>query len=275
MLKVWFITGSSRGLWRSITEAALKKGDKVIATARNPQKLADLVQQYGDQIHPLALDVTNEHAVFEAVEQAHRIFGRLDVVVNNAGYGNIASIEDGSLDDFRAQMDTVFYGVVYVTKAVIPIMRKQQGGHIIQISSLGDRIGSVGLSAYQSAKWAVCGFSEVLSQEVSPFGIKVSIIEPGGMRTDWAGSSMTIFPVSEPYKQTVGAFVKAIHDHRGQQPGDPAKIAKVITDLTDMDEPPLRLLMGSDAVAYAEAASKALSDSDTKWKHLSESINFD
>lgn len=275
MSQVWFITGSSRGLGRSITEAALKKGERVIATARNPEKLADLVKQYGDQIYPLALDVTDEQAVFSTVEKAHQVFGRLDVVVNNAGYGNIASIEDGTLDDFRAQMDTVFYGVVYVTKAVIPIMRKQQSGHIIQISSLGGRIGSVGLAAYQSAKWAVGGFSEVLAQEVSPFGIKVSIIEPGGMRTDWAGSSMTIFPVSEPYEQTVGTFVKAIREHSGQQPGDPAKIAKVITDLTDMEEPPLRLLMGSDAVAYAEAAQQARAASDAKWRHLSESISFD
>lgn len=275
MSKVWFVTGSSRGLGRSITEAALKKGDRVVATARNPQKLGDLVKQYGDQIYPMALDVTDEQAVFTTVEKAHQVFGRLDVVVNNAGYGNIASIEDGTLNDFRAQMDTVFYGVVYVTKAVIPIMRKQKSGHVIQISSLGGRIGSVGLAAYQSAKWAVGGFSEVLAQEVSPFSIKVSIIEPGGMRTDWAGSSMTIFPISEPYKQTVGAFVNAIREHSGQQPGDPTKIAKVITDLTDMEEPPLRLLMGSDAVAYAEAASKARAVSDAKWKHLSESISFD
>ncbi|MDQ0897443.1 NAD(P)-dependent dehydrogenase (short-subunit alcohol dehydrogenase family) [Paenibacillus sp. V4I7] len=150
--KVWFITGSSRGLGRSLTEAVLKKGDYVIATARSPKSLADLAEQYGDKIHPLVLDVTDKKAVIKAVEQAIEVFGRLDVVVNNAGYGDMASIEDVTHDDFHAQMNTNFYGVVYLTKAVLPIMRKQGGGNIIQISSIGGRIGTAGLAAYQSAK---------------------------------------------------------------------------------------------------------------------------
>jgi NAD(P)-dependent dehydrogenase (short-subunit alcohol dehydrogenase family) len=272
--KVWFITGSSRGLGRSLTEAVLKKGDFVIATARNPKSLADLTEQYGEQIHPLALDVADEQAVFKAVEQANEVFGRLDVVVNNAGYGDIASIEDVTLTDFHAQMNTNFYGVVYVTKAALPFMRKQASGNIIQISSVGGRIGSVGLAAYQSAKWAVGGFSEVLAQEVAPFGIKVTVIEPGGMRTDWAGSSMTIPPVSEPYEQTVGAFVQMLREHSGQEPSDPVKVAQVITELPELEEPPLRLLIGSDAVAYANAALQARAESDAKWRYLSESVNF-
>jgi NAD(P)-dependent dehydrogenase (short-subunit alcohol dehydrogenase family) len=272
--KVWFITGSSRGLGRSLTEAVLKKGDFVIATARNPKSLADLTEQYGEQIHPLALDVADEQAVFKAVEQANELFGRLDVVVNNAGYGDIASIEDVTLADFHAQMNTNFYGVVYVTKAALPFMRKQASGNIIQISSVGGRIGSVGLAAYQSAKWAVGGFSEVLAQEVAPFGIKVTVIEPGGMRTDWAGSSMTIPPVSEPYEQTVGAFVQMLRQHSGQEPSDPVKVAQVITELPELEEPPLRLLIGSDAVAYANAALQARAESDAKWRYLSESVNF-
>jgi NAD(P)-dependent dehydrogenase (short-subunit alcohol dehydrogenase family) len=272
--KVWFITGSSRGLGRSLTEAVLKKGDFVIATARNPKSLADLTEQYGEQIHPLALDVADEQAVFKAVEQANEVFGRLDVVVNNAGYGDIASIEDVTLADFHAQMNTNFYGVVYVTKAALPFMRKQASGNIIQISSVGGRIGSVGLAAYQSAKWAVGGFSEVLAQEVAPFGIKVTVIEPGGMRTDWAGSSMTIPPVSEPYEQTVGAFVQMLREHSGQEPSDPVKVAQVITELPELEEPPLRLLIGSDAVAYANAALQARAESDAKGRYLSESVNF-
>jgi NAD(P)-dependent dehydrogenase (short-subunit alcohol dehydrogenase family) len=272
--KVWFITGSSRGLGRSLTEAVLKKGDFVIATARNPKSLADLTEQYGEQIHPLALDVADEQAVFKAVEQANEVFGRLDVVVNNAGYGDIASIEDVTLADFHAQMNTNFYGVVYVTKAALPFMRKQASGNIIQISSVGGRIGSVGLAAYQSAKWAVGGFSEVLAQEVAPFGIKVTVIEPGGMRTDWAGSSMTIPPVSEPYEQTVGAFVQMLREHSGQEPSDPVKVAQVITELPELEEPPLRLLIGSDAVTYANAALQARAESDAKWRYLSESVNF-
>ncbi|MBW4082587.1 SDR family NAD(P)-dependent oxidoreductase [Paenibacillus sp. S150] len=272
--KVWFITGSSRGLGRSMAEAVLKKGDLLVATARKPEALSDLVEQYGEQICPIALDVTNEAAVFTAVRKAAEVFGRLDVVVNNAGYGDVSSIEDVSLKDFRAQIDTNFYGVVYVTQAALPILRKQGAGHIIQISSVGGRIGSAGLSAYQSAKWAVGGFSEVLAQETAPFGIKVTVIEPGGMRTDWAGSSMTIPPVTEPYEQTIGSFVSMLREHSGQEPGDPDRVANVVLEVAGLEEPPLRLLIGNDAVHYAGLAMQARAESDAKWRHLSEAVNL-
>ncbi|OBZ19336.1 short-chain dehydrogenase/reductase [Bacillus sp. FJAT-27264] len=271
---VWFITGSSRGLGRSLTEVVLKKGDYVIATARNPQSLNDLVEQYGEQIHPLALDVSDEQAVSAAVEQAHQVFGRLDVVVNNAGYGDVASVEDVTLDDFRAQIDTNFYGVVYVSKAVVPILRKQGSGHIIQISSVGGRIATMGLAAYQSAKWAVGGFSEVLAQEVAPFGIKVTVIEPGGMRTDWAGSSMTIPPISQPYEQTIGALARMLQEHSGQFGSEPEKFAEVISELALLPEAPLRLLLGQDAVDNADAAQQARAATDAKWRQVSETVNF-
>lgn len=165
MSKIWFITGSSRGLGRSITLAALRAGDRVVATARKPQQLDDLVAEFGDAIYPLALDVTNNEQVEQAVDTAVKHFGRLDVVVNNAGYGDLAAVEDVTLEDFRAQIDTNFYGVVYVSKAVVPVLRRQGSGHIFQVSSLGGRIGMAGLGAYQSAKWAVGGFSTVLAQE--------------------------------------------------------------------------------------------------------------
>ncbi|MFF2016933.1 SDR family NAD(P)-dependent oxidoreductase [Paenibacillus sp. NPDC058177] len=271
---VWFITGSSRGLGRSLTEVVLKKGDYVIATARNPQSLNDLVEQYGEQIHPLALDVSDEQAVSAAVEQAHQVFGRLDVVVNNAGYGDVAAVEDVTLDDFRAQIDTNFYGVVYVSKAVVPILRKQGSGHIIQISSVGGRIATMGLAAYQSAKWAVGGFSEVLAQEVAPFGIKVTVIEPGGMRTDWAGSSMTIPPISQPYEQTIGALATMLQEHSGQFGSEPEKFAEVISELALLPEAPLRLLLGQDAVDNADAAQQARAATDAKWRQVSETVNF-
>ncbi|MFH5184987.1 SDR family NAD(P)-dependent oxidoreductase [Paenibacillus sp. TAB 01] len=247
----------------------------MIATARRPEQLADLQERYGGRIHPIALDVTDPAAAEAAVKAAVDTFGRLDVVVNNAGYGDVASIEDVTLDDFRAQIDTNFYGVVYMTKAAVPVLRQQGSGHIIQISSVGGRIGTVGLAAYQSAKWAVEGFSEVLAQEVAPFGMKVTVIEPGGLRTDWAGSSMTIPPVSEPYEQTVGALVRMFSGYSGLQTGDPVKAAKVIVGLTDLEEPPLRLLLGTDAVSHAEAADQARIASDAKWRHLSESIDYD
>jgi NAD(P)-dependent dehydrogenase (short-subunit alcohol dehydrogenase family) len=272
MSKVWFITGSSRGLGRAIAESALSSGDRVVATARRPGQLSDLVAAHGERIYPVALDVADPAAAIAAVAAGVERFGRLDVVVNNAGYGDVASIEDVTIEDFVAQIDTVFLGTVYVTKAVLPVLRRQGSGHIIQISSLGARIGSPGLAAYQSAKWAVDGFSEVLAQEVGPFGVKVTLLEPGGMRTDWAGSSMTIPPVSEPYQPTVGAFVEMIRQHAGTEPTDPAKVGALIQRLVEMPEPPVRLLVGSDAVQYAAQAAQALADSDARWRELSESV---
>ncbi|GGE35225.1 short-chain dehydrogenase/reductase [Pullulanibacillus camelliae] len=273
--KVWFITGSSRGLGRHIVEAALEKGDFVMATARKEEALSDLVRQYGSRIRTFSLDVTNEQEVVTTVKKAAALYGRLDVVVNNAGYGDIAAVEDVTMEDFRAQIDTNFYGAVYVSKAVTPILRQQASGHIIQISSLGGRIASPGLAAYQSAKWALGGFSEALAQEVAPFGVKVTIIEPGGMRTDWAGSSMTIPPISAPYEETVGVFAKMVRKGSGHQPSDPAKIARLIVQLTESDEVPLRLLIGKDAVQYAAASAQQRVKEDNQWRHLSESVAFD
>lgn len=179
MSKVWFITGSSRGLGRALAEAVLANGDKLVATARNPQQLADLEERYGGQIFAVTLDVTDPGETEAAIAAAVERFGRLDVVVNNAGYGNISAIEETSLDDFRAQMETNLWGVIHVTKAALPVLREQGSGHFLQISSIGGRAGAPGLAAYQSAKWGVEGFSEVLAKEVAPLGIKVTIVEPG------------------------------------------------------------------------------------------------
>jgi NAD(P)-dependent dehydrogenase (short-subunit alcohol dehydrogenase family) len=269
MSKVWFVTGSSRGLGRAVVEAALEAGDSVIATARKAEQLKDLVTKHGDRVMPVALDVTESDAVLKAVQAGHRRFGRIDVVVNNAGYGDIAAIEDVALESFRAQIDTNFFGVVHVTKAVLPILREQASGHIFQVSSLGGRIGSVGLAAYQSAKWAVGGFSTVLAQEVAPFGVRVTVLEPGGMRTDWAGSSMTIPPVSKPYEQTVGKFAEFLRGFTGQEPSDPRKVAGLILSLAEREDAPVRLLVGPDAVEYAEKAAEALAESDRKWRDVS------
>jgi NAD(P)-dependent dehydrogenase (short-subunit alcohol dehydrogenase family) len=274
MSKVWFVTGSSRGLGRAIVENALKAGDRVVATARKPEQLADLAT-YGDHVLSVALDVTDDNNVRQAVEQGLSAFGRYDVVVNNAGYGDLAAVEDVTLDDFRAQIDTNFYGVVQVSKAVLPILREQGSGHIFQVSSLGGRIGSVGLAGYQSAKWAVGGFSTVLAQEVAPFGVKVTVLEPGGMRTDWAGSSMTIPPISEPYRQTVGAFADMLRhsDPEAAQANsaDPVRVATIIADLAGRDDAPVRILLGKDAVQYWDGAAAALAESDAKWREVSES----
>jgi NAD(P)-dependent dehydrogenase (short-subunit alcohol dehydrogenase family) len=180
-MSVYLITGSSRGLGRAITEAALAAGHQVVATARRPEQLDDFGAAHGDRVAPVALDVTEYDAATHAVQTAVERFGRLDVVVNNAGYADLASVEDMSIDAFRAQIDTNFLGVVNVTKASLPVLRAGGSGHIIQISSVGGRIANAGLSAYQSAKFAVGGFSEALAQEVGPVGIKITVLEPGGM----------------------------------------------------------------------------------------------
>jgi NAD(P)-dependent dehydrogenase (short-subunit alcohol dehydrogenase family) len=275
MSKVFLVTGSSRGLGRSVAEAVLAAGHQLVATARNPRQLDDLVEQYGDQVRAVALDVADADAAQAAVQTAVDAFGRLDVVVNNAGYADLASVEDITLDAFRAQLDTNLFGVVNVTKATLPIMREQGSGHIIQISSVGGRMASPGLSAYQSAKWAVGGFSEVLAAETAPLGIKVTVLEPGGMRTDWAGSSMTIPPISEPYDQTVGANARRMEGFADVSASDPAKVAQVVLTVADLDEPPVRLLIGSDAYTYGRAAWRARVDEDAKWERLSTSTDHD
>jgi NAD(P)-dependent dehydrogenase (short-subunit alcohol dehydrogenase family) len=276
MSKVFLLTGSSRGLGRQIAEAALTAGHRLVATARRPETLADLAERYGRQVLPVALDVTDPDAAKAAVAAGVEAFGRLDVVVNNAGYANLASVEDISLTDFREQIDANLFGVVNVTKAALPVLRGQGGGHIIQVSSIGGRLATAGLSAYQAAKWAVGGFSEVLAREVGPLGIKVTVLEPGGMQTDWAGSSMRVPPVSEPYRATVGAMA-ALHQDGSSPPalGDPAKVAQVVLAVAGMDEPPLRLILGSEAYAYATAAAAARAESDACWRDLTISTDRD
>jgi NAD(P)-dependent dehydrogenase (short-subunit alcohol dehydrogenase family) len=274
MPNVFFLTGSSRGLGRAIAEAVLDAGDDLVATARRASSLDDLVARYGDQILPLELDVTDAAGAQAAVARATRRFGRIDVVVNNAGYANLAAVEDITLSDFRAQAETNFFGVVNVTKAALPVLRRQGAGHIIQISSIGARLATPGLAAYQSAKWAVGGFSGVLAAEVAPLGIHVTVLEPGGMQTDWAGSSMQIPSISAPYQPTVGAMA-AIHNATNLSLGDPAKVAQVVLQVAAMDDPPSRLILGSEAFAYATAAARAQTEADERWRELTISTDRD
>ena len=275
MSKVWFITGSSRGLGLALAQAVLAKGHRLVATARNPEHLADLASTYGDHVRVVALDVTDATAARASVATAVSAFGRIDVVVNNAGYANVGSIEHMTDADFRAQIETNFFGVVNVTRAALPVLRAQQGGHFIQISSIGGRRGSPGLSAYQSAKWALEGFSEVLAREVGPLGVRVTIAEPGGIRTDWAGSSMHVDEVRDDYKATVGAFMDGVRKSHDGARGDPAKMAQVILQVADLPEPPLRILLGGDAVYLAELVARQRAAEDSKWRSLSVTTDFD
>jgi NAD(P)-dependent dehydrogenase (short-subunit alcohol dehydrogenase family) len=274
MAKTWLVTGSSRGLGRKIAEAALAAGHALVATARKPEQLGDLVKIYGDQIRTVALDVTDEKAAQAAIGIAVDQFGTLDVVVNNAGYADVGSIEDMPTKMFRDQIETNFFGVVNVTRAALPVMRKQKFGRILQVSSIGGRLGSAGLGAYQSAKWAVGGFSEVLAKEVAPLGIKVTIVEPGGFRTDWAGSSMSIADIREEYQATVGKHAEGTRASNGKQRGNPEKGAEAILKIARMENPPLRILLGGDAVFLAETISDARAAEDAKWKELSLSTDF-
>jgi len=274
MSKVFLLTGSSRGLGRAIAQATLAAGHQLVATARRAASLEELVERYGDQILVLPLDVTDADQAQSVVAATVERFGRLDVVVNNAGYANLAAVEDVTLEDFREQLETNFFGVVNVTKAALPVLRQQGEGHVIQVSSIGGRLATPGLSAYQSAKWAVGGFSSVLAAEVGPLGIRVTVIEPGGMQTDWAGSSMKIAPISEPYQPVLGPMA-ALHASDSVALGDPAKVAKVILELAELGEPPLRLILGSEAYAYATAAAERQAESDRRWRELTISTDRD
>ncbi|MDR7167214.1 NAD(P)-dependent dehydrogenase (short-subunit alcohol dehydrogenase family) [Nocardia kruczakiae] len=275
MAGTWLITGASRGLGRELTEAALAAGHRVVAGARRPEQLDDVVTRYGSRILPVRLDVTDPAAAEAAVRAATETFGSLDVVVNNAGYADSAPIEEMAADDFRAQVETNLFGVVHVTRAALPVLRTQRSGTFVQISSIGGRVGgSPGLGAYQTAKFAVEGFSEVLASEVAPFGVRVVIVEPGAFRTDWQGASMTIHPVGADYEETVGAVHRYRRDKDGNQPGDPARAARIIVEVADSEEPPRRLLLGSDALAAARTAGQIRADETEKWAAVSASADF-
>lgn len=272
MTLTWFITGSSRGLGKALALYALDSGDRVVATARNVDNLQQLKNSYNSkQLITLQLDVTDVMEAAEAAQKAFQHFGQVDIVVNNAGYADIGSVEDVSIESFRAQIDTNFYGVVNISKAFTPLLRKQGYGHIFQISSLGGRLGSPGLSAYQSAKWAVGGFSTCLSGELAPFGVKVTVLEPGAMRTDWAGPSMQIPPISEPYEATVGKFAHMLRKGTGTEVTLPAKVGPIIRKLYESEEAPVRMLVGPDAIQYARSIANDQKTSDEAWEELSKS----
>jgi NAD(P)-dependent dehydrogenase (short-subunit alcohol dehydrogenase family) len=274
MPKTWLVTGSSRGFGREIAEAALKRGDQVLATARNPDQL-DALTTYGDSVVAFALDVTDPAASRKAVAAAISSFGSLDVVVNNAGYAASAAIEEMTEESFRDQIETNLFGVVNVTKAALPIFHQQRSGHFLQFSSIGGRVGgSPGLGAYQTAKFAVEGFSEVLNAEVKPLGIKVTIVEPGGFRTDWGGASMQTSPVGADYEDTVGAMNRFRESTVTTWRGDPRRAAKILVDLVDLDAPPLRLLLGDGAVRSADQSSRERAAEAEQWAGVSRSADF-
>jgi NAD(P)-dependent dehydrogenase (short-subunit alcohol dehydrogenase family) len=276
MAKVWLITGSGNGLGRDIAEAALAAGDSVVAGARRPDELRPLVARYGERVKPVTLEVRDEAAAKAAVQLAVDTFGRLDVLVNNAGYGQIAPFEQMSAADFQAVVDTCFNGVVYTTRAAIPVMRKQKSGHIFQVSSIGGRLAISGNTAYHAAKWAVGGFSDSLATEVAPFGVKICTLEPGGIRTNWARRAGQNAPDLLPdYEASVGPILKLLENIEGHQEGDPRKIADVILLLANSEEVPVRLILGVDAEKRVLRAEAARASEAEKWRHLTTSTVFE
>ncbi len=241
MTKVWFITGASRGFGREWAEAALQRGDKVAATARRPETLDALVDAHGDAVLPIQLDVTDKDADFDAVKRAAAHFGRLDVVVNNAGYGHFGMIEELSEGDVRDQLETNLFGALWVTQAALPIMRAQGSGHIVQVSSIGGISAFPTVGAYHASKWALEGFSQSLAQEVAGFGIKVTLVEPGGFSTDWSGPSATRSEENPAYADVREA---AKNRPSASDPGDPTATRGAILKVVDAEEPPLRVFFG-------------------------------
>ena len=247
MSKTWFITGASKGFGREWAEAALERGDRVAATARNLETLDALSEAYGDAVLPLRLDVTDRAGDFAAVQQAAEHFGRLDIVVNNAGYGHFGMIEELSEEDIRAQMETNFFGALWVTQAALPIMRAQGSGHIVQVSSIGGISAFPSIGAYHASKWALEAFSQSLSLEVADFGIHVTLIEPGGYSTDWRGPSAKHSEESPAYA--------AVREGRNRtpagSPGDPTATRAAILAVVDAEHPPLRIFFGAAPLGIA------------------------
>jgi NAD(P)-dependent dehydrogenase (short-subunit alcohol dehydrogenase family) len=275
MSKVWLVTGSASGLGRDIVEAACAAGHKVLATARNTAPLAELCNRYGANILTTQLDVTDEAQAQASVALAVEYFGRLDVLVNNAGYGDVRPFEETSSSDFKTLVDTVFYGVVNLTRAALPVMRTQRSGTIMQISSVGGRIGTPGSASYHAAKWAVSGFAESLAQETAVFGVKVVALEPAAIRTNWGTRATGQRPAMMPdYEPSVGAAIKSMEGLWGNEPIDPARIAQIVLCLADAERVPAHLLIGSSARDYYAMVEGHRASEAELWRDISNSADF-
>jgi NAD(P)-dependent dehydrogenase (short-subunit alcohol dehydrogenase family) len=274
--KVWFITGSSTGFGRSLTEAVLKHGYRVVATARKPEQLDELVNQYPETAKAVRLDVTNPQEIRDAINATLDAFDRIDVVVNNAGYGAIGAIEEISDDAIQRQFDTNLFGALNVMRAVLPTLRQQRSGHILNLSSVGGFVSFGATGIYCATKFALEALSEALSQEVASLGIKVTIIAPGAFRTDFNGRSLaTPEQFIEDYAPVSGGFLKWLEEMDGKQPGDPDKAAEAMIQVVESDNPPLRLALGADAVGAIEEKLKSVKAELDAWREVSINTAFE
>jgi NAD(P)-dependent dehydrogenase (short-subunit alcohol dehydrogenase family) len=265
--KTWFITGTSRGFGREWASAALERGDRVAATARDTGTLDDLVERYGDAVLPIALDVTDRAADFDAVTRAHEQFGRLDIVVNNAGYGHFGMVEELSEEEARAQIETNLFGALWVTQAAVPFLREQGSGHIVQVSSIGGISAFPSVGIYHASKWGLEGFSQALAQEIEGFGIHVTLVEPGGFSTDWAGPSSKRSQPNPAYDEVRRAREQW---RASTTPGDPAASAAAILRVVDADPPPLRVFFGTAPLRIAEKDYESRLATWREWQPVSE-----
>lgn len=264
--KIWFITGASSGFGRAFADHALARGDAVAVTARDPRRLATLVAGAPDRVAALALDLDRPGAAEAAVAAALARFGRIDVVVNNAGYGSVGAVEETPDAELRAQMETNFFGAVAVIRAVLPTLRAQRGGAIVNLSSMGGQMSAPGFGAYSASKFALEGLSEALAAEVRSFGIKVMIVEPGAFRTDFAGSALRHMPAIDAYAEIVGPTRRFAHGMHGTQSGDPRRAATAVAAALDAETVPLRLQLGADAIAAVRAHAEALLAELSAWE---------
>jgi NAD(P)-dependent dehydrogenase (short-subunit alcohol dehydrogenase family) len=272
---VWFITGCSTGFGRELAKMILSRGWNAVITARNIDQVTDLAEGYDNTALVLPLDVTNKEQVSSAIAKAEETFGKIDVLVNNAGYGYFSSIEEGEEEKIRAQFETNFFGLVNVTQAVLPLMRKQRNGHIVNFSSIGGLVGFTSTGYYHATKFAVEGLSESLSKEVEPLGIKVLLVEPGPFRTDWLSRSRVQTDVKlADYEATAGARMKSSDERIGKQAGDPVRGCQAIINAVESGTPHLRLLLGEMAYKLGIEKAESLRDNFTAWKDLSISADY-
>ncbi|NVI91826.1 oxidoreductase [Actinomadura sp. BRA 177] len=273
--RVWLITGATSGFGRAIVEAALAAGDRVVAAARRKEALDDLVERYPGRVHAVVLDVTEQKQIADAVAEAVLWQGRVDVLVNNAGRGLVGAVEETTDRELRDLMDVHFFGPAALTRAVLPHMRRQGSGAIVQMSSMGGRFSFPGVGAYSATKFALEGLSEALAQEVAPFGIKVLVVEPGAFRTSFAGGGLYQTSAMPEYAESVGPVRTNLPDSDGRQPGDPAKAAAAIVAALDADETPLRLPLGNDAADAVAASLEGALKEFQSWEPVSRGTDFD
>jgi NAD(P)-dependent dehydrogenase (short-subunit alcohol dehydrogenase family) len=266
---VWFITGCSTGFGRELARAVLKRGYRAVVSARNPDTLGEFPDTHGQSVLVVRLDVTVPEQITAAAKQAEAHFGRIDVLVNNAGYGYSSTIEEGEDAEIRAMFEANVFGLAAMIRAVLPGMRTRRKGHVVNIASVGGLVGNPAVGYYAATKFAVEGLSEALSKEAAPFGVRVTIVEPGPFRTDWAGRSMKITPPAiDDYATTAGARLKALRDNSGKQVGDPIRAAEAMIGVVESANPPLHLILGRPGFEMVSAKLKALNEDMAAWRNV-------